>query len=371
MVRTLQTDVFVVGGGPAGLSAAIAARSIGLRVLLADSSQPPIDKACGEGLMPDSLHALSALGVSLDGLDTGVFQGIRFVGPNGQTEAKFPDGTGVGIRRTLLHQALIDRASSAGADLMWGSQVSVDSHGALMINGESVRYKWLIGADGNNSRVRRFARLETGSAFQRRVGLRRHFRVRPWSEFVEIYWGNDCQAYVTPIASDQVCVAVIARQKPESFESAIAQFPSLEEELAQGEVCSTVRGAVTLSRRFPAVTTNHVALIGEASGSADAITGEGLAMCFRQAVALRRALAAEDLSIYEREHRKIMALPQFMGRAMLLMDKSSTIRKRTLEVLSAKPRIFQQMLSVHVGAIPVTKFGFDTALQFGWGFLKA
>ncbi|MGB8062426.1 MAG: FAD-binding protein, partial [Candidatus Sulfotelmatobacter sp.] len=48
-----STDVFVIGGGPAGLAAAIAARKCGLRVIVADAAQPPIDKACGEGLMPD------------------------------------------------------------------------------------------------------------------------------------------------------------------------------------------------------------------------------------------------------------------------------------------------------------------------------
>jgi len=59
-----ETDVFVIGGGPAGLAAAIAARRAGFDVVVADRSQPPIDKACGEGLMPDGLSALQRLGVS-------------------------------------------------------------------------------------------------------------------------------------------------------------------------------------------------------------------------------------------------------------------------------------------------------------------
>jgi menaquinone-9 beta-reductase len=42
------TDVFVIGGGPAGLAAAIAARAKGLRVTVADGGVPPIDKPCGE-----------------------------------------------------------------------------------------------------------------------------------------------------------------------------------------------------------------------------------------------------------------------------------------------------------------------------------
>ena len=57
-----STDVFVIGGGPAGLAAAIAARQQGLRVVVADGAKPPIDKACGEVLMPDAIAALATAG---------------------------------------------------------------------------------------------------------------------------------------------------------------------------------------------------------------------------------------------------------------------------------------------------------------------
>ena len=60
-----ETDVFVVGGGPAGLASAIAARRNGFDVVIADSARPPIDKACGEGLMPDGVAALRRIGVEL------------------------------------------------------------------------------------------------------------------------------------------------------------------------------------------------------------------------------------------------------------------------------------------------------------------
>jgi 2-polyprenyl-6-methoxyphenol hydroxylase-like FAD-dependent oxidoreductase len=60
-----ETDVLVVSGGPAGLATALAVRRKRLRAVVVDSAAPPIDKACGEGLMPDSVAALSALGVGI------------------------------------------------------------------------------------------------------------------------------------------------------------------------------------------------------------------------------------------------------------------------------------------------------------------
>ena len=59
----MQTDVLVIGGGPAGLATAIAARLKGFDVAVADGGLPPIDKACGEGLLPGGVNVLHRLGV--------------------------------------------------------------------------------------------------------------------------------------------------------------------------------------------------------------------------------------------------------------------------------------------------------------------
>lgn len=370
-MKLLETDVLVVGGGPAGLAAALAARQRGFTVLLADLSRPPIDKACGEGLMPDSLAALAKLGVTLEAVPTGTFRGIRFIGGDRSVSAYFPSGIGRGIRRTLLHSALIERAEQSGVSMMWGTRADITENRKVLLDGQPVKYRWLIGADGHNSRVRKAAKLDTGLEFERRVGIRRHFMICPWSEFVEIYWGNDFQAYVTPIGENEICVAIISRSQMESFEAAVAQLPELSRELYDATPHTTVRGAVTVSRRLRCVTSGRVALIGEASGSVDAIAGEGLALCFRQAEALGRALAADNLLNYENEHHKIMRLPHFMGRSMLLMDRNLVLRRRTLSALASKPLIFDRMLSVHVGAVPLSQFGVNTAVSFGWQFLTA
>ena len=71
-----------------------------------------------------------------------------------------------------------------------------------------------------------------------------------------------------------------------------------------------------MSRRLRHVTSGNIALIGDASGSVDAITGEGLALCFRQALELAHALRVEDLDLYERAHARLHRLPHFMSRAM-------------------------------------------------------
>ena len=65
-------------------------------------------------------------------------------------------------------------------------------------------------------------------------------------------------------------------------------------------------GAVSVTRKLPLVWRENLALIGEASGSVDAITGEGLTVAFQQALALAEALAAGDLQLYQAAHRRIV-----------------------------------------------------------------
>jgi flavin-dependent dehydrogenase len=117
-------DVFVVGGGPAGLATAIAARRRGLSVVVADGAIPPIDKPCGEGLMPDGLAALRDLGITIPEAACYAFRGIRFFSGNQTAEATFPGEAACGVRRTDLHRILIDHAAECGVSMLWQTRPS-------------------------------------------------------------------------------------------------------------------------------------------------------------------------------------------------------------------------------------------------------
>lgn len=321
--------------------------------------------------MPDAVAALGEFGITLDGIETGTFRGIRFLGDEGAVEAEFPRGRAVGIRRPVLHQKLVQAAQEAGVKLLWGVRVQAVRNGAVLVDGRAVSCRWIVGADGQNSQVRRWAGLNGGRVYERRIGLRQHFAVAPWSEFVEIYWGKRMQAYVTPVGANEVCVAIIAKQAPGSLAAAIADFPALAARLPEGSASTEVRGAVTVTRLLKAVTRGQFALIGDASGSSDAITGEGLAASYRQAMALGHALAAGDLAAYEAAQGQIRALPHFMARAMLLMDKSAWIRDRALRALCAQPDLFRRLLAVHVGELPLRRFAIPGFFNLGWLMLTA
>jgi flavin-dependent dehydrogenase len=370
-----SVDVFIVGGGPAGLATAIAARRLGLSVVLADGAVPPIDKPCGEGLMPDGVEALHQLGITIPEGEAYPFLGIRFVSDGTKAEAAFPRGTAYGIRRTHLHRIMADHAAACGVRLLWQSAVTgLHPEGAL-VAGELVRARWVVGADGTSSRVRGWANLDqhaldTPQKQNQRFAFRRHYRVAPWTGFMELHWGRHCQVYVTPVSREEVCVALISSSPKLRLEDGLGEFPELCARLEDVEHASSERGAITVTRKLRRVYRGRTVLVGDASAGVDAITGEGLCLAFRQAALLGNCLASGDLARYQKGHRTLVRRPALMARMMLFLAKHNHLRQRTMQVFQSSPRSFAGMLAMHVGE-GSTRDHISNGIALGWELLKA
>jgi 2-polyprenyl-6-methoxyphenol hydroxylase-like FAD-dependent oxidoreductase len=105
-------------------------------------------------------------------------------------------------------------------------------------------------------------------------------------------------------------------------------------------------------------------LIGDAAGTMDAITGEGLSLGFRQAFALADALAADDMQAYEEAHRRLRHLPDLMSRFMLAVGGRARLRRRVLHALNATPRMMSFALAVHTGVLPITALPLASTVGF-------
>lgn len=364
--------VVVVGGGPVGLVAALYARRAGHAVTLFERRTPPIDKACGEGLMPGGVAALTDLGVALDPAGYAPFGGIRYFDGPVVADGAFPHGTGWGVRRVFLHHALVARAAAVGVDLRWGVAVDGLTPDGVFVEGSELKADLVIGADGLRSKVRGWAGLEgpVPSQAAARLGLRRHFAVAPWTDRVEVYWGDGAEAYVTPAGPERVGVAFLwSGDAQGGFEGLLARFPRLAERLAGGPEDSRIRGAGPLAQPVRGVLAGQVALVGDAAGYLDAITGEGLSLGFHQARALVDCFTGGRLAQYPARHRRIVRRPFALIRLLLWLRRHPRLRRRVMGAFARHPQAFGRLLALNDGA-PLDGAALGAVLRLALGLAR-
>jgi len=138
--------------------------------------------------MPETLASLRAMGVELNPTDGHKFSGICL-------PRKARGSLRFSARARNWHAAPAvactdgRQAEECGVDLLWKTPATgMDSRGVQLSRGK-IRARWIVGADGLGSRVRRWSGLETAKRSSQRFATRRHYRLQPWSNYVEIYWG--------------------------------------------------------------------------------------------------------------------------------------------------------------------------------------
>ena len=351
-------DVAICGGGPAGLAAAIHCARAGFSTVVLERAPGAPDKACGEGLMPRGLEALERLSVlsEVPPDQCAPFRGIRYVQEDGgAVEGRFPRGSGLGVRRIALWRAVQQRAREAGAE-MRNAGVRGLTAGRLDTDAGPIEARLIVAADGLNSALRRAAGLEVPVRGPRRFGVRRHFRLPPWSDLVEVHWSAGAEAYVTPVGPRCVNLAFLWQEDavPEkaSFESLVDRFPALADRVRGATVESESRGAGPLSQRVKARTAVGLALIGDAAGYVDAITGQGLSLAFTSAELLVRALPRDlrepalsrALRRYDESLRAGWLRYAVPARGLLALARRPALRRRALGVLQRHPGWFSLLL---------------------------
>lgn len=345
-----MTDLVVAGGGPVGLAVAIRARLAGLSVTVLERRKPPVDQACGEGLMPSGVDRLTEKGIDLGGLSHATLRGLRFVDDRSTTVGEVEGRPLVGLRRTLLHGALARRAEDLGAQLEWGRAVTGLRTGGFETADGPVEGRWLVAADGRRSPVRRWAGLERRHRGSRRFGVRRHYEIRPWSDQVEVHWAVGAEAYVTPVGDEQVGVALLWKEAcGVSFDRLLGRFPRLEERLAGLPPVSRDRGGGPFGQGCRRVADGRLALVGDAAGCLDAICGDGLSVGFEEAAAVVDSLrSGEDLGRYPAVSRQVRRRARQFETLLLLLADHPGLRRRVLARLAASPGLMSRLVQLKV-----------------------
>ncbi|MDT5094014.1 MAG: hypothetical protein QOH60_3377 [Mycobacterium sp.] len=332
-------DLLIAGGGPAGLATALYAAKAGLDVVVVERRVGPIDKACGEGLMPHAVARLDRLGVSVHGK---AFRGISYLDGTRCVSAPFRTGAGLGVRRTSLHAALLDAVNKAGVRVVHGEVGEIGQDADSVRCGE-FRARYLAAADGLHSPIRAALGLAGTPSRVRRWGIRRHIQIAPWSDNVEVYWSVDAEAYVTPVADDCVGIAVLTSRRGR-FDQHLDAFPALRDRM-QDLPHDHDRAAGPLRQKARRRTAGRVMLVGDAAGYVDALTGEGLGIAFSAAELLVDCVASDRPADYDHRWRRMTRRYRLLTAAVLHASTIPPVRSRIVPAASRLPNLFSQLVN--------------------------
>ena len=357
-------DIVVVGGGPAGLAVAIVAAEQGLSVIVIERRDCSPDKACGEGVLPPGVKALERLGVAdrFDRSTSYPFAGIRFIQEDGSSAESQMPVRGLGIRRTLLVDALAQRAEELGAVLQHRCSVNrvhadANANEAIVHTTKGKIFgKLVVAADGLNSQLRKASGLDAPPSRRRRLALRQHYKIRPWTNFVEVYLDDKGEAVVTPVSDESVGInfvwedGVIEQPRIPILKG---RFPALIARLGDAPPISSIRGAGPMARAATRRNSDRMVLVGDAAGFVDSISGDGLSIAFNSALILGKHLpeilkhdaTRQSMQAYEREARRLYRGYWLVTNGLLMVARHPRARRTIINSLRRHPGIFRELMS--------------------------
>jgi len=382
-------DVIIVGAGVAGSSATILLGEKGYRVLLLDRATFPRHKTCGEGIMPEGVRILDALGVLPTILDQGGtrVQGLRFRSQAGVwAQADFPPLDGepaysIVIRRYELDHLLLQRAATLpNVTVREEFTVTEAIYEGGAIKGivgrptgkragcETLRAPLTLAADGMHSRFHGRYGIQRTIRRRQRWGIAGHLQgVQGLSPYIEVLYQRDHEIYLAPLGDDLTLVAVLLEKNMiRAFRGNLAQgyhqflksAPGLGERIQDTKVVPPVGGRGPLGYIVDPVFLPGLLLVGDSAGFLDPITGEGMTLalkCVQAALPIvNRAFETGDfgqntLGQYPDVRAQAIVDVLRLTQLMLNASRSSLLMNRAIRRLSNDEPLFQKMLGIVTG----------------------
>ena len=375
-----QVDVLVIGASLAGATTALELARAGHRVRLIEKRAFPRQKPCGEGLLPNGVARLEALGFTnlLDDLACPTFVGVSYRAHGAHAEGTFANGqVGRGVDRAALDSAVLRAAVDAGAELVTAAAGAID----LADDGVTVRAggiahtaALLVAADGPRSNARRALDLDRGvPRGRRRFALVRRFRLTRGGSLptrVQVHAFKGFELYITPTGADEVGLAALA------FEDTLRALPRGKDEkharllqraeFPHGEPLGPTLACGPLRVRARAVYRGRAVLAGDAAGYVDAITGEGMSLALETGSLSGRACRSilEDgmaprtaFQNYARARARNFREHALLTHGLVFLASKPRLARRVVQRLDDDPALFTRLLEVNCAQRSLASLG--------------
>ena len=383
-LRPSRYDVAILGGGPAGSHLALRLARMGRRVALIEARTFPRAKPCGEFMSPECLGLLDEVGLRQAVLDAGAcsisqmeIHGFGRKARGGYMARDCQPGTyihGLALRREILDELSLRAAErEPSVHLFEGRRATtllrredgcVDGV-TLAPNGrgaEEIRADFTIGADGLRSLVaREMGVYRSVESLEKLAFVFRFAGVEP-QDHAEVHFVDRGYVIAAPVDGGLITVNLIVEKadwaggdKLAFLLRKLAQAPMLARKLEEAVPTGEILAIGPLASTTEAQVFDGAALVGDACGFVDPLTGEGLYFAMRGAAllapALDHALAtgrrdAAVLRGYARARRREFGARFVLARGLQRGLRRPGIARTVLSLLSSRPRLMDLLLTV-------------------------
>ncbi len=311
MIEVTTYDTAIIGGGLAGLSAAIRLAGMGHQVVLIEKEKYPFHKVCGEYIGMESWNYLNQLGLDLKGMVLPKIDQLQLTAPNGNSFLSSLRPGGFGISRYLLDHALMEIAKKMGVHIMQETKAdAIDFDGKFRVsyNNEGVQKecisKTCVGSFGKRSNIdikwKRAFLDQQDKRLENFIGVKYHLQTSWPENRIGLHNFENGYCGISKIEGDKYCLCYLttaANLKKEGNQIAqmeaniLSRNPHLNSIFLNSKVEESFPVTISqVSFQSKTLVENHVLMAGDAGGMITPLCGNGMS------IALHTGKIAADLT---------------------------------------------------------------------------
>jgi len=353
------SSVCIIGGGLAGLTAAIHLAQKKIDVVLFEKNNYPKHKVCGEYVSNEVLPYLNSLGIDVFEHGAKKIYNLNLSHQNGKTlEQQLPLG-GFGISRYALDRLLAEKAKEKNVNIIHDEVLSIDFiNDSFQITSKEqhIHANFVICAHGKRSGLDKTLDREFIHEKTPWIGIKAHYKSKKFNEnLVELHNFQGGYCGLSMVENGHINLCYLVHQKEFKKFKSIEKFnqhgltdnPYLKSFLEQAEPAFEKHLSISqISFQNKPTVKNHVFFAGDAAGLIHPLCGNGMAMAIHSA----KLISEEIVLFFNSTHKSRKAVEQAYQKKWEYHFKKRLFYGKVIQKILLHPKLSSTLINLISGS---------------------